>query len=217
VKKVKISFILNFIIVLLVVLGCIFMFTGFKFMSDQTLLEASKIEMFKFYTVDSNILMGIVSFIFVIYDMKLLKNKINSIPIFVYILKLVATSGITLTFLTTLLFLAPQYGFYAMYNNTNLFFHLIVPMLSLISYIIFEKHNNKYKYALLGILPMFIYSIYYTSVVLINLNNNWIKYDFYGFLQGKISNIYIVMPIIYFLSYFISLGLVFLNKINKKI
>lgn len=184
-KKIKVSLILNILIVLLVILATIFMFTGFKFMPGGSLLEVSKVEMFKFYTVDSNILMGIVSLIFIIYEKKLLKNKIKEIPKKVYILKLIATSGISLTFITTSFFLAPTYGFYAMFNNSNLLFHLVVPVLSIITYIFFEKHDNKYKYAILGIIPMFLYSIFYTTNILIHLNNGGLtfKYDFMAFYK----------------------------------
>lgn len=215
-KKIKVSLILNILIVILVTLGSIFMFTGFTFMPSKTLLEANKIEMFKFYTVDSNILMGLISLLFIIYEINLLNKKVDIIPKRIYILKFIATSAITLTFVTTLFFLAPQYGLYAMYNNNNLFFHLIVPLLALISYIFFEKHENEYKYAYLGIIPMFIYSIYYTLMILINLNNGGLtfKYDFYGFLQGNINNIYIVLPVIYLISYLISILLIKLNKKN---
>ena len=217
-KKIKVSLILNIIIVLLVIFATIFMFTGFKFMPGGSLLEVSKVEMFKFFTVDSNILMGIVSLIFIIYEKKLLKNKIKEIPKKVYILKLIATSGISLTFITTSFFLAPTYGFYAMFNNSNLLFHLVVPVLSIITYIFFEKHDNKYKYAILGIIPMFLYSIFYTTNILIHLNNGGLtfKYDFYGFLQGNLNNIYLVIPVIYLISYIISVLLVFGNRKIKK-
>ena len=213
-NRIKISLILNTIIVVLVTIGTIFMFTGFKFMTDATLLEASKVEMFKFYTVDSNILIGIISLILVIYEIKLLNKKIDKIPNKIYLFKFIGTAGITLTFIVTAIFLAPQYGLYSMYNNNNLFFHLIVPLLSIISYIVFEKHNNKYKYAYLGILPMFIYSIFYTSNILIHLDNDGLtfKYDFYGFLNGNLNNIYIVIPIIYLVTYIISILLITLNK-----
>lgn len=192
------------------------MFNGITFMPANTLLEARQIEMFKFYTVDSNILVGIISLIMLIYEYMFLNKKIAKIPNCIYILKFVATAAITLTFITTLVFLAPQYGFYAMYNNTNLFFHLIVPVLALISYIFFEKHDNRYKYAILGIIPMFIYSIYYVGMIIANLNNDGLtfKYDFYGFLQGNINNIYIVLPIIYLITYGFSLLIIKLNKKN---
>ena len=67
---------------------------------------------------------------------------------------------------------------------------------------------------LLGIIPMFIYSIYYISQVLIHLNDGGltVKYDFYGFLQGNLNNIYIVVPIMYLFSYIIATVLITLNK-----
>lgn len=218
-KRIKISFVLNIMIVILVTLGTIFMFTGFTFMKSLNLLESTSFSMFRFFTVDSNILIGLSSLILLIYEIKLLNNKINKIPLTIYLFKYISTSGITLTFLVTLLFLAPQYGFYAMYNNTNLFFHLIVPLLSLISYILFEKYNNKYKYSILGILPMLIYSFFYMSNVIIHLDDGGLtfKYDFYGFLQGNINNIYIVIPVIYLFTYIISLLLIFLNRKGNRI
>lgn len=218
-KKVKISLVLNIILTLFVITGTIFMFEGIKFMPDATLLEATKTEMLKFYTVDSNLLMGIVSIILIIYEIRFLEGKIKEIPNYVYIIKMIGTAGILLTFVTTLFFLSPIYGLYAMYNNANLIFHLIVPVLAFISYIVFEKYNNKYKYAFFGILPMFIYSIYYTSMILIHLNDGGLtyKYDFYNFLQGNINNIYIVVPIMYIGAYILSLLLILLNKkINNK-
>ncbi len=210
----KKSFILNIIIVILVLITCTSMFVGFRFMPDQTLLELNGTRMFKFYTVDSNILIGIVSFILAIFEYKLLKGKIDKIPESVYILKMVGTAAITLTLIVTLFFLAPLYGFYAMYNNNNLFFHLIIPLLSIFSYVLYEKHDCKYKYSFFGIIPMFIYSIYYITNVLIHLDNGGLtfKYDFYGFLRGNINNIYIVIPFIYVIMYLISLVLIVLNK-----
>lgn len=218
-KRERISLILNIIIVLLVLIGTIFMFCGIKFMPESNLmLEDTKIQMFKYYTVDSNILLGIISFVLVLYEYKLLKEDILKIPKKVYILKFVGTASITLTFLTTLFFLTPQYGFYAMYNNNNLFFHLIVPLLAIISYVFFEKHDNSYKYAVFGIVPMFFYSIYYILNVIIHLKDGLMyKYDFYGFLQGNINNIFIAVPIIFFITYLISFGLIFFNKKNYKL
>ena len=217
-KKIKTSLVLNIIIVLLVTVGSIFMFTGIKFMPDNTLLESSKIGMFKFYTVDSNILVGISSLLLIAYEVKYLKNKITEIPQVIYILKFVGTAAITLTFLTTALFLVPQYGLYAMYSNNNLFFHLIVPLLAIVSYVLFENHDSKYTHAIYGIVPMFLYCIYYTSMICLNLDNGGLtyKYDFYGFLRGNINNIFIVIPTIFLVSYMISIVLIFLNKKSKK-
>ena len=204
-KKLKVSLILNSIIVFLVILMNIFMLAKIHFMKPLDLLVVKGLENYKFYTADSNVLIGIISLVFIVYLLKLKS---------IYILKMVGTICITITFIVTLCFLAPMYGFYAMFNNCNLFFHLIIPLLSIITYVFFEKHDNKYKYAVYGIIPMFIYGIFYIINVLVHLQDEGVtfKYDFYGFLQGNINNIYLAIPIVFLVGYLISLLIVFLNK-----
>ena len=190
------------------------MFNGIKFMPSDDLLQVNNIEMLKFYTVDSNILMGIVSFILAIYEYLLLKKKIDKIPNFVYLFKMIGTASIFLTFIVTAFFLTPRYGLYSMYNNSNLIFHLIVPLLSVFSYTFYEKHDNRLKYAVLGIIPMVLYSIYYTTEILVHLDSEGLtyKYDFYGFLAGKLSNLFISVPIVYLVTFGLSLFIVSMNK-----
>ena len=148
-----------------------------------------------------------------IYEYRLLKGKIKEIPNRVYIFKMVSIAAISVTFIITLCFLAPMYGLYGMYNNVNLFYHFIIPVIAFINYFIYEKHENRYKYALYGVIPLFLYSIYYIANVLIHLDEGIsFKYDFYGFLQGNINNIYFVIPVIYLLGYLLSLLTIFLNK-----
>ena len=75
-KYIKISLVLNISIFLMVVFAALVMFTGFKFMhGPEVILDCSNIEMFKFFTVDSNVFMAIVALIFSIYEILLLKNK----------------------------------------------------------------------------------------------------------------------------------------------
>ncbi len=214
-KNIKISLILNIIIVILVTIGNIFMFAGITFMPNKLLLQATKLEMLKFYTVDSNILVGIISFILIIFEIRSLKTK-KEIPNIIYTLKLIGTTAITLTFLVTAFFLTPRYGIVALYSNSNLFFHFCVPVLALISYICFEKHENKYRYALLGIIPTILYSFYYIGQILIHLNSEGLtyKYDFYGFLGGEINNMFISIPVVYLITYLSSLIIIRLNKIR---
>ena len=217
-KRIKISLVLNILIVILVTLATVFMFTGFKFMPSNDLLKATSIEMFKFFTVDSNILVGISSLVLLTYEIKYLNKKIKKIPNSVYLFKLMGTASLCLTFITTAVFLTPQYGFYPMYNNANLLYHLIIPIFTIVSYIFYEKHNVKYRHAFLGIIPMVIYSVYYVSMILIHLNSGGLtyKYDFYGFLRGNIHNTWIVIPVIYIITYLMALLLIYFNKKGKK-
>lgn len=217
-KQIKISLILNSVISFLVLLGTFFMVTGIKFMSQTETLSSTGFNPLKFYTVDSNILVGIASLILVIYEISLLKNKKEYIPKIVYLLKYIATVAVSLTFIVTLLYLVPLYGsnFMYLYQNSNLFFHLIVPILSVISYILFEKNDMKFSYTFYGTSTMIVYGLYYATNVLLHQIDGKVtyEYDWYGFVQGGVSLMIIVIPIMFIVTYLISF---ILYKLNKKV
>lgn len=193
------------------------MFTGINFMPSNAVLTGNKLEMFRYFTVDSNILMGIASLILLIYEYKYIFKK-QFIPKNVHILKFIGTTSVALTFITTLVFFTPTYGFYALYSNSNLIFHLIVPLLAIISFVFLEKYKSRFSDSFLGIVPMFIYAVFYITNIIYNLNNGGLtyKYDFYGFFFGDVKNIYIVFPIILLVTYLMGLIMLFLNKkLNK--
>ena len=208
----KKSLILNIVIVLLTIFASIIMFTGIKLTSGaEPLLETSKIGMFKFFTVDSNIFMGLISLLFII---KTLKNK--EITKNMYILKLMSTTSVTLTFLVVFLYLGPisKDGIKSMLQNSNLFFHLIIPVLSIITFIKYEKTNLKLKDTIYGIIPTIIYALFYTTNVLIHTNNGKVSpiYDWYWFVQNGVKQAIIVLPLIILITYAISLTLYKLNR-----
>lgn len=212
--KRKISFILNIIIVLMVVVACIIMFTGFKFMHGPTpVLESTKLGMFRFFTVDSNILMGIASLIFIIGFI-----KYKEIPKWMYILKLMGTCGVALTFFVVFAYLGPisKDGIVSMLQNSNLFFHLLIPVFSIITFCFFE--NTKllsFKDSFYGLVPFLIYSLYYVTNILIHMENGKVSptYDWYWFVQNGVWTAFIVAPIMLVITYLLSLVL---WKINKR-
>ena len=86
-KRIYMSLFINIIIFLLVVIASIIMFTGFRFMfGHEIALESTKLGMFRFFTVDSNIFMGIIAFVFSINEILFLKGKIKKIKLKYYIL-----------------------------------------------------------------------------------------------------------------------------------
>jgi len=220
-KKLKISFIINIIIFILSLLGTIFMLTGFHFMSDDVILEVTKLEAFKFFTVDSNVLMGLISLLFAFYEYQIIKNKVKIIPKEIYVMKLIFTVSVMLTFFITTFYLAPfsSKGFWSMFQNSNLFFHLIIPILSLITFVFFENTNKiKFKYTAWGLLPTFIYAIFYVVNIYIHIENNKVSYlyDWYGFAQGSLVSIIIVFALMHIITYVICVTIWFFNKKLKK-
>ena len=215
-KDTKVSIILNSLIVIIVVLGTIFMYTGYQFMTNTTLLDSSGLTAFRYYTVDSNIIVGIASLIMVIYEILLINKKIKSIPNFVYALKYLGVVGVSLTFLVTVLYLTPTYGNQAiyLYMNTNFLFHLVVPALSFISYVEYEKNELEFKYTFISLSSMFAYSIFYVINIFTHLENGKVVkgYDWYGFVVGGSLSIIIALLVIFTITYIISYLIYRLNR-----
>ena len=220
-RNIKISLIINIIIVLLTVFATIIMFTGFRFMhGSEPILETTKFGVFKFFTVDSNVFMGIVSLAFIIEETKLLKGKIKDISKTMYIFKLMSTTAVTITFLTVFLYLGPisDGGIISMLQNSNLFFHFIIPVLSIITFILFEKTDKlELKNSLYGIIPTLLYASYYVTNILIHMENGKVSpiYDWYWFVQNGVWAAFIVAPFMLLIAYITSLLLWKINKIRR--
>ena len=123
-KKIKISLTLNILIVLMTIAACIIMFTGFKFMHGYpTILQSTKIGMLRFFTVQSNLFAGIVSLIFAIKEIQILRGKTSELSKRMYVLKLMSSTAVGLTFFVVFAYLGPitPYGVPALLMNANLF------------------------------------------------------------------------------------------------
>ena len=218
-SSIKISLILNILIFIMMVFASIVMFSGFKFMNGASVvLESTKIGMFRFFTVQSNIFMGIVALIFAINEIKLLKGKIKNIPLWMYVLKMVATTSVFLTFFVVFAYLGNivDGGVGLLLQNSNLFFHLIIPVVSIFAFILFEKNIDiKFKYTLYGIIPSFLYEIYYVINILIHMEDGKVSpvYDWYYFVQNGVSTAFIVAPMMLLITYILCL---ILWKVNRK-
>ena len=215
-KSIKMSFILNLIIFVLVFIATLFMVLNIKFMNvEDFVFLSSKIEVLKYYTVDFNIFMGVMSLIYCIYV--ILGKKMSKL---LYILKLASTIGVVLTFLTVVFYLAPasKKGYFILFTNSNLFYHFIVPVLSFVTYVFFENNKLKIKDCLLSIIPTLIYALFYLFNVLVHLNNGIVlyEYDWYGFATGGIVGIIIVFLLMLFITFIIGVLLNMFNKICMK-
>lgn len=216
-KRIKLSIISNILIFVFTVFATIVMFTGFKFMGGDLPLSINGLEAFKFFTVESNIMMGLVALVFLCFEIKLIRKKADRIPNWIYGLKLVFTVGVALTMLTTTCFLAPTtpFGYFSMFTNANLFYHLLTPLLSIITFLFFEKTDRiRFRYTFVGVVPMILYAIFYVWNVIVHAENGQINmmYDWYGFFAGGTSNIICVVPIMIGSTYLISYLLWFFNR-----
>lgn len=217
IKREKISIILNSLIFIFTLFATISMIVGFKFMGEIEVLSSRNFKSFRYFTVDSNIFAGLVSLAFVIYKFTANGKKSTSMPRAFYYLKLAATTGVTLTMMVTVFFLAPtSHGnFLHYFMNSNFFMHLITPLLCIISFIFFEAAEPAGLISTIpGILPMLLYSFYYTPNILLHLDNGKVNrsYDWYNFLAGGVNTIWFVIPLLYGVTWLFALGLWAANK-----
>ena len=218
--KRTISIILNAVMCVLVAFATTCMILGVNLFSRTEAVRAftaTNWVAFKYYTVDSNVFGGVIALIYICFEVALAKGKIVRIPKILHLLRLAATTGLTLTMLVTAFFLIPQFGehWYILYIDNNFFFHLTVPLLSIITFIFFEPDTEiSLKESLFGTITMLLYGIVYTLNIIAHLGDGHpLKdYDWYGFLGDKISNAFVAIPAMLIVTWLITLGLWILNR-----
>ena len=100
--------------------------------------------------------------------------------------------------------------------NSNLFFHLLIPVLSMLNFSIFERNDKlKFGYTFYGIIPTALYGVYYLTNIFIHMENGQVSpiYDWYWFVQNGVWTVIIVVPMLFTITYIISL---ILWRFNKK-
>lgn len=204
---------LNIIIFILECISFLWMFLGINLNSDY--LGSTSISSFKYFTVLSNLFVGITSMIYIIYycTEQKFSNKLQ-------VIRLSSVTSVFLTFIVTMFYLAPLFGkdFIFLYLNNNFFFHLFIPLLSIVSFIFYENNNLlTNKSTMISVIHLIIYGVYYLLNIYIHegISNITYKYDFYGFTRGNLYNAFIVFPII--IGTFIGLSFILLRFRRLKV
>ena len=213
-KKFKIlNIISNSLVFLLVLTSIIWIVSVTKYGEDQLL--ANGWEMLKFFTVESNIFVGLASLISLIF---VLVDKYY--PRWLCVLKYVATGTVTLTFLTVMFYLGPTLGFKSMLQDANLFMHLITPILAIAHLFLLEPKIPNMRFvnsSIVSVFPMFAYGVAYLFNVFVHDGYGNTKYDWYYF--GALGpGVGIAMFFVMLIgTYIIGVGLYFgYNKIKLK-
>ena len=175
--------------------------------------------MFRYFTVDSNILMGIAALVAAVDERAVISGKKSEVSTGTYIFKLVGTVGVRLTMLVTVFFLAsraiPTTGFFSLFYYSNFLFHLASPVLSIVAFVFFEKSDRiLFRHTFTGIVPMLCYAVYYIYEALTHIQDGAVirGYDWYGFLFTGVKSAVIVIPLLFLITYGISAGLWRLNR-----
>ena len=139
---------------------------------------------FRYYTVDSNILLGVASLVVAISGLMRLRSG-KPLPKAVVLLKFCGTCVVLITFFTVIVFLGPVFGFAGMYANQSLYLHGVVPVLAALTLLILERGTEFSAWeSLLSLIPTALYGTVYFIMVLAVGRENGGWEDFYGFNMG---------------------------------
>lgn len=154
----------------------------------------------RYFTVQSNILCGIVAAIYLVsgflrghgkspasQDVPASQDapitKETSCPAWMMTLKLAATAAVMVTFLVVACFFGPIYGYGQLYLGSNLFFHLIIPLLGMVEFCLLDG-SLPFRNTFLAGSPALIYGCFYLGNILINGKGEWPNTnDWYGFMN----------------------------------
>lgn len=171
-------------------------------------MAVSGTDCFRYFTIDSNILAALTSIIALWYNMNSIRFGKEAQPQWAGILQLIGTAAVTLTLLTVVLFLGPTIGYDQMFVGSNLYLHLINPLLAIISLCLTGSGRKlTIGQSLLGMLPTVVYGGVYITLVLIT--KQW--EDFYGFNMG--GGWYLSLPLMLLASALICIGLASLRNL----
>ena len=163
---------------------------------------------FRFYTVQSNCLCAAVSLLMALAALA------GPVPQWAWTLKYIGTAAVTVTMLTVFLFLAPSIGkdwYDALLKGaSNLFMHLLTPLMALVSFCLLEKRGMSFSQCLWGMLPVVLYGpLYLYKIAFAPEEKRW--KDFYGF--NKNGNWKISFTAMVFATFLICLGIMALQNL----
>ncbi|MBQ5487402.1 MAG: hypothetical protein IIT70_00905 [Clostridia bacterium] len=138
---------------------------------------------FCMFTVNSNILTGICMFLTIPYSIEELRKRSYVVPGWLVELDFMMVTSVAITFLVSLLILAPVKGFVPIFTGSRFFLHGVCPILAILTFCFFIKdHYLPFRSTFLALIPVFIYaSVYFVMVDVVGeTRGGW--NDFYGFL-----------------------------------
>ena len=200
--------ILNICIVIFTGIGTYLMWVNTD--SDAGLMSSGFANL-KYFTVLSNLFCGIVALVRLVFYA--LSKEFSILP------KLMAASATGLTFLIIAAFLQPLYPDLNLYERGNLYFHLIVPLLSMAEFLIIKTRDKiPFKYTLYSAALALAYGTYYLVNILINGIGEWPETnDWYGFLNWGFPIGIAIFAFVVLMDFGIACLLRFLNNLINKL
>lgn len=190
--------------------------------TDGGLLSSAGWENLRYFTVLSNLFCGIVAGIYLLLQL-FCNKRISPAPVersllspaWMMTLKLSAAAAVTVTFLVVACFFGPLYGYRYMYLGSNLWFHLIIPLLGMIEFCLLDG-TIPFRMTFLAGTPALVYGCFYLGNILINGKGEWPDTnDWYGFLNWGWGPAFVIFAVIILTSWGTACLLRVINKLVK--
>lgn len=181
------------------------------FLRGGGFLAGSGLASMKYFTVLSNQLEAIACLVWLV---SLCKSGRDGAPAGAETFKYVACVAVMITFCVVAFFLGPIYGYPMMYEGSNLWFHLLVPLAALFEILFladvrYTKRDNR-----LAMLPALCYGTGYLINIALNGKGEWPDTnDWYGFLNWGWAAGFLIFAGIALVSWLLGL---FLRKAVRK-
>lgn len=179
------------------------------------LTDFTGLKSLRYFTTLSNAFAAIASAIVLFLNIRNVIKDRYEFPKWALIIKYVATCAVALTFTTVALFLSPtilSYGesYFTLFSGNGFFMHFLLPALSTINFIFFEKKPKlRFTYAFYALIPTVAYAVVYA--VMVTVLKAWP--DFYSFAPtGNGALLPLVAVFMCALSFFVSAFLFFIRK-----
>ncbi len=151
------------------------------------ILIVSGVRNLKHFTVDSNLLLGLVCLAYIVLTAAGVTARHPAVWLLAERALYVATVSVALTFTVVMLFFVPQTGLAPMIQGANLWFHLIDPVLAVVTFCAFHRDRPiPLRETAAALAPTVVYAVYYTAVVLVR-GAHFPDTDWYGFTRGGVT------------------------------
>ena len=161
-KNKKVNFALSIILKVLIIVFCL---TGVIAGAYSDTFMSQK--QFLYFTIQSNVCIALISFVFLILEIIKFKKPEFTIPNYMYIIKYIFTVAITLTFIVFSIILTPTmivkgHGWY-LSTIENVCLHNLVPIFAILDYCLFNFHFMIKKSTFVWGLAMPLYYLIFVS------------------------------------------------------
>ena len=158
---------------------------GFYKKGAQGNMEGGGGEVFKYVTVQSNVLMALASAMMLVFNVMILADPTKLAPHWMMLVKLIATVAVMLTLSVVFIVFVPSTGAKPMLEGDNIYMHLISPILAALTLVAFDRGAKlPYWCVLLGLIPTALYAVLYYYMVMKKGPERGGWDDFYKFNAG---------------------------------